>query len=143
MEELERDMEALEFATPPKWAKARALVAAENVLRRQAQKSRMRYMMVGVIAAGISIVAVGTYVADMIAPIISNRGPSFSFAPSGHGNLMETTPGPLPPGTPRRIKPTPPAKKQETKTDAEPSKKKEKEKGEKPKAPADENSAVE
>ena len=143
MEELERDMEALEFATPPKWAKARALVAAENVLRRQARKSRMRYMMVGVIAAGISIVAVGTYVADMIAPLISNKGPSFSFAPSGHRNLMGDTPGPMPPGTARRIKPTPPAKKQETETDAEPSKKKEKVEGEKPEAPADENSAVE
>jgi len=79
MEEMERDLEGLDLSDPPQWAKARALLAAENVLRRQARRSRCKHVAIGLVAAGAAIVVVGTYIADAIAPILGDKGPYMSF----------------------------------------------------------------
>jgi len=79
MEEIERDLEGLDLSDPPQWAKARALLAAENVLRRQARRSRSRHIAIGLAAAGAAIVVAGTYIADAIAPILGDKGPYMSF----------------------------------------------------------------
>lgn len=78
MEELEKDLEELDLSSPPPWAKARSLMAAETVLRRQARRSRYKHLAIGLVAAGISIVVVGTYIADAIAPMLG-KGPYMSF----------------------------------------------------------------
>lgn len=78
MEELEKDLEEFDLSDPPPWAKARSLLAAETVLRRQARRSRYKHIAIGLVAAGVSIVVVGTYIADAIAPMLG-KGPYMSF----------------------------------------------------------------
>ncbi len=79
MEELERDFERLKLAQPPKWVKARAMMAAENVIARQTRRTRYRCYAVAAVAAGISVVAVGGYVADLLAGVMGQSGPSISL----------------------------------------------------------------
>ena len=81
MDDIEKDLERLDLAPPPPWAKARALVAAQNVLRRQARRSRLKCITVAVVAASVAVVVVGTYIADAIAPILNRSGPSFRYPP--------------------------------------------------------------
>jgi len=106
MEELEKDLEQLEFSKPPQWAKARSLMAAENVLRQQARRSRMRCLAVAFVAAGISIVAVGTYIADAIAPIMGKGGPQMSFPQNEAVHSLGDYPRMLPAPRPTTVTPS-------------------------------------
>ncbi len=81
-DDIEKDLENFQFTSPPEWLRARSLVAAESVLMRRARKRRRKYFAVAALATGISIVAVGTYIADAIAPIVNKASPTFSYPPS-------------------------------------------------------------
>ncbi len=73
MENLEKDLKALDFAQPPRWVKARCLVAAENALTKQARRDSYKSVAIALVAAGVMIAVAGTYIADFIAPVIGGR----------------------------------------------------------------------
>lgn len=96
MEEFERDLEQLELAKPPKWLKARAMMGAEEALRQSARRSRIKNSIIAVCAAGISIVFVGAYMANILG---SGPGQSSGMF-SSMGKQIRSMGAPAPAGLP-------------------------------------------
>jgi hypothetical protein len=81
MEHLERELHNFTLGEPPKWLKARAVVAAQNELARQRSRRHLQAVMWVSIAAGLALAAVGHYVADLLTPPVRYRTRAITAAP--------------------------------------------------------------
>ena len=70
MKNLEKDLKSLSFARPPKWLRARTLIAAQNAYAEVARKRRRRTFLIAAVAA----VALFTVMAHFLASAIGLFG---------------------------------------------------------------------
>jgi hypothetical protein len=68
MDDLEKDLKDLQFAEPPKWLRARVVVATQTVCARQNRVRRIKTLIVMAVAAGLILATLGHYILSALAP---------------------------------------------------------------------------
>ena len=68
MDDLEKELENLQFAEPPRWLRARVVVATQTVCARQNRVRRIKTLIVMAVAAGLILATLGHYILSALAP---------------------------------------------------------------------------
>jgi len=118
MDRIEKDLEKLRFSPPPRWLRARVLVAAQNASEPLRRRKRIATLVWIAIAAAVMLGVLGHYVAGILAPITGGKAPS----PAVQAGPLEPLGGALDAaqdsGTPAGAPAQKPADEQPKKTDA-------------------------
>ena len=91
MEDFERELRNLDFAPPPRWLKARALVAAQNSGLRVARRRRLLTYAATAAAAALVLFGIGRYLLSSFGIIKPGGAPNAHqaapFSPPGQQEL--------------------------------------------------------
>ncbi len=94
MDNFEKDLKTLSFAPPPRWLKARTLVAVQNASEPLRRRKRLVNMLWMAIAAAMMLAMIGHYIASALAPIAGRQTPPPANVQRGElGDLTDLLPG--------------------------------------------------